>query len=136
MKLLLSLPHYHTIYLIAKLSWINLMLLWLEIILFLLNLPLTPFYCFMNFKHPCYLLNTKTRPMLCRTPRILVSTSILTLLEISHPSLHNKVSKTTFTNFLLKKITNPTLYCISKKKTIPPRTMRIHIPYEVAKSPQ
>jgi hypothetical protein len=30
MKLLLSLLHYHTIFLIAKLSQINLMLLWLE----------------------------------------------------------------------------------------------------------
>jgi hypothetical protein len=64
-----------------------------------------------------------------------VSTSIPTLLEIFHPSLRNKVFKTTVTNFLLKKITNPAPYRISKKKTIPPRNMRIHIPYEVAKSP-
>ncbi len=35
-----------------------------------------------------------------------MSTSIPTLLDISHPSLHNKVSKTTITSFLLKKITN------------------------------
>jgi hypothetical protein len=39
------------------------------------------------------------------------------------------------TNFLLKKITNPTPYRILEKKTTPPRTMRIHIPYEVVKSP-
>jgi hypothetical protein len=64
-----------------------------------------------------------------------VSTSIPTLLDISHPSLHNKVSKTTITSFLLKKITNLAPYHISEKKTTPPRTMCIHIPYEVAKSP-
>jgi hypothetical protein len=38
------------------------------------------------------------------------------------------------TSFLLKKRTNPTPYRISEKKTTPPRTMCIHIPYEVAKS--
>jgi hypothetical protein len=65
----------------------------------------------------------------------MVSTSILTLLEISHPSLRNKVSKTTVTRFLLKKITNPAPYHILEKKTTPPCTMRIHIPYEVAKNP-
>jgi hypothetical protein len=64
-----------------------------------------------------------------------VSTSIPTLLEIFHPSLRNKVSKTTVTSFLLKKITNPTPYRILEKKTTPSRTTHIHIPYEVAKSP-
>jgi hypothetical protein len=73
--------------------------------------------------------------MLCWTPRILVFTFIPTLLEISQPLLRNKVSKTTITNFLLKKITNLTPYCISKKKTTPPHTKRIHILYEVAKNP-
>jgi hypothetical protein len=63
-----------------------------------------------------------------------MSTSIPTLLEISHPSLRNKISKTTITSFLLKKIINPTPYRISKKKTTPPHTTHIHIPYEVAKS--
>jgi hypothetical protein len=38
-------------------------------------------------------------------------------------------------SFLLKKITNPTPYHISEKKTTPPHTTRIHIPYEVVKSP-
>jgi hypothetical protein len=63
-----------------------------------------------------------------------VSTSIPTLLKISHPSLRNKVSKTTVTNFLLKKNTNPAPYRISEKKTSPPRTTRIHIFYEVKKN--
>jgi hypothetical protein len=65
-----------------------------------------------------------------------VSTSIPTLLEISHPSLCNKVFKTMVTSFLLKKILTQHLIVFQKKKkTSPPRTTRIHIPYEVAKSP-
>jgi hypothetical protein len=46
-----------------------------------------------------------------------------TLLEISHPLLHNKVFKTTVISFLLKKITNLAPYYISEKKTTPTRTM-------------
>jgi hypothetical protein len=64
-----------------------------------------------------------------------VFASIPTFLEISHHSLCNKVSKTIVTSFLLKKNTNPTPYCILEKKTSPPRTTCIHIPYEVAKNP-
>jgi hypothetical protein len=64
-----------------------------------------------------------------------VFTSIPTLQEISHPSLCNKVFKTTVTNFSLKKNINPTPYRISEKKTTPPRTTHIHIPCEVGKSP-
>jgi hypothetical protein len=51
-----------------------------------------------------------------------VSTFIPTFLEISHPSLHNKVSKTTATNFLLKKNINPTPYRISEKREQPLHT--------------
>jgi hypothetical protein len=64
MKLLLPLAHYHTIYLIVKLFRINLCSYSLKIVLFLLNLSLTPLHYVMNFKHPYYLLNTKTRLML------------------------------------------------------------------------
>jgi hypothetical protein len=80
----------------------------------------------MNFKHPCYLLNTKTMPMSCWTSRILMSTSIPTLLEIFHPSLRNKGSKTMVTSFLLKTITNPTPYHVMKNKTTPLCTKHIH----------
>jgi hypothetical protein len=63
-----------------------------------------------------------------------MSTSIPTFLKIYHPSLRNKVSKTTVTSFLLKKNSNPTPYRILEKKTTPSCTTRIHNPYEVAKS--
>jgi hypothetical protein len=50
MKLLLPLPHYHIIYLIVKLSQINLCSYDLKIILFLLNLSLTPLQLLHEFQ--------------------------------------------------------------------------------------
>jgi hypothetical protein len=64
MKLLSPLAHYHNIYLIVKLFQINLCSYGLKIVLFLLDLSLTPIHCFMNFKHPYYILNIKIRLML------------------------------------------------------------------------
>jgi hypothetical protein len=50
MKLLLSLPHYHTIYLIVKLSRINLMLLWLEDYSIYIGPSINPFLLLHEFQ--------------------------------------------------------------------------------------
>jgi hypothetical protein len=50
MKLLSPLAHYHTIYLIVKLFWINLCSYGLKIVLFLLDLSLTPLQLFHEFQ--------------------------------------------------------------------------------------
>jgi hypothetical protein len=86
MKLMLPLPPYHIIYLIIKLSWINFMLIRLEDYSISIEpFIATPFNYFMNLKHPCYPLNTKTRPMFCWTLWILVFVSNSNLLKISYP---------------------------------------------------
>jgi hypothetical protein len=50
MKLLSPLAHYHIIYLIIKLSQINLCSYGLKIVLFLLDLSLTPFQLLYEFQ--------------------------------------------------------------------------------------
>jgi hypothetical protein len=40
----------------------------LKVGLFLLDLSLTPFQLFHESQHPCYLLNTRTRPMFYLAP--------------------------------------------------------------------
>jgi hypothetical protein len=57
MKLLLPLAHYHTIYLIVKLFWINLYSEGLKIVLFLLDLSLTPFQLFHELQTSLLLIN-------------------------------------------------------------------------------
>ncbi len=56
---------YHTIYLIVELPRINITFNGLKIVLFLLNLSLTPLQLFQEFLTSLLLLNTITRLMLC-----------------------------------------------------------------------
>jgi len=74
MKFMLLLPPYHTIYLIVKLSRINLMLIKLKDCSISIGPFIdTPLNYFTNLKHfrlHDYPLNTITKPMFCQTLRI------------------------------------------------------------------
>ncbi len=59
------LSHNHTIYLIINCFELILCFTWLEKLFYLYWT--FPFYYFVNSKHPCYSLNTITRPMLLNT---------------------------------------------------------------------
>jgi hypothetical protein len=125
--LLLSSAHYHIVYLIIKLIWI-ICSYSLKIVPSLLGLSLTLSPCFINSQHPCYLLNTNTRPMFCCTPWTPVFVFLPPTWErFLTPTYATKVLKLWFTNFLLKKrINQPILYF--KTQNNPPHPVRIHQP--------
>jgi hypothetical protein len=107
MKFMLSLSLYHTIYLIIKLSWIDLMFIRFEDYFISIGPFIdTPFNCFTNFKHlhlHDYPLNTIIKPMFCQTLwiwRLLLTPTFLRFLTHVHTT---KVLKLWLSTFVEKK---------------------------------